>query len=368
MRVCVIGAGPAGATCAALVAEKYDVVLIDKTDDFRDRVCGGAVGEFQLRRWGVELPNIRMRSIRGVVLHSPSGRSGAMIRGVSVGYIFDRCEFDAALARRAERAGAELILGERVRKVVREGGGFVVTTDRAEYRADVLVDASGPRARFAQMLGIAKPLRVDDYRFTVQALFDIDDGEDVIHLYFSEKFAPKAYAWVFPSVEGVKAGVGVIMDGRANPNRCLEKFIEHVGIEGKMLWRRGKDVPVTTVGGLVRGNAVAVGDAARAPSPLSGAGIIPAIVSGRAAAQAILDGKPQNYKKYMRELRIENLVRLVVRKMLPFRDRWFERLVSRVNNLNIKDITNLEIMKALIVSCSTPGWMLARMLGQRRAD
>jgi len=348
MRVCIIGAGPAGSACATLVAKKHDVVLIDKTRDFKDRVCGGAVGNFQLRRWNVELPNVRKKGIRGVVFHAPSGRSSAIIRDSVEGYVFDRCEFDAVLARNAERAGGELILGERVRKVYRENSGFRVVSERGEYRADVVVDASGPRARFARMLGVASPMGVDDYRFTIQALFDADANEDVIHLYFGEEFAPEAYAWVFPSVEGVKVGVGVIMDGRANPNRCLERFIERVGIEGKILWRRGKDVPVTTVGGLVHRNVIAVGDAARTASPLTGAGIIPAIVSGRAAARAIIEGKLRRYKKYMWRLRLENWIKLMLRKTLPLNDEWFEEAVGKVNNLNIESVTNFEIIKGVL--------------------
>ncbi|HEX58714.1 MAG TPA: NAD(P)/FAD-dependent oxidoreductase [Methanomicrobia archaeon] len=348
MRVCIIGAGPAGSTCAALVAERHDVILIDKTRNFDDRVCGGAVSGLQLRCWDIELPNIKTRRMKGVVLHAPSGRTSTLGGGFAECYIFDRCEFDAALARRAEKAGAELVLGERVRKVYREGSGFRVVGERGEYRADIVVDASGARAKFAKMLGLAPPMGVDDYRFTVQALFDADTADDFLHIYFGEEFAPKTYAWVFPSVEGVKVGVGVIMDGRANPNRCLERFIERVGIEGKILWRRGKDVPVTTVGGLVRRNAMAVGDAARTASPTSGGGIVPAIISGRAAARAILEGKPQRYKRYMWRLRLENWIRLKFRRSFPMDNQWFERLVSRANDLNIESTTIPTVIRNLM--------------------
>jgi flavin-dependent dehydrogenase len=56
------------------------------------------------------------------------------------------------------------------------------------------------------------------------------------------------------------------------------------------------------VGAVASGNTLLVGDAAGAPDPVTGEGMSLALLSARAAAEAIAAGRPQEYERERRRL------------------------------------------------------------------
>ena len=345
-NVLIIGAGPAGSTCAAKLAEQgLDVTVIDKTKSFEDRVCGGAIGLLFLN--DIKIPEIAsLRPIRGIYLYSPD-RCAAVLDSSQYdrdyfGWIFDRNEFDKELATIAEQKGAELVLNERVRDVNYEkhSDSFVVYTNKASYRADVVIDASGASAKIAKKFGIVRDLTAEEYRITVQAIIENNDflpRRDYIYFYLGNKYAPKSYAWVFPDGDDrIKVGLGVPKGVSANTH--LMDFIHDKQIEGRILSWKGKIVPIAkTPPDLVGGpndNVLAVGDAGRLCDPLSGGGIATAMISGECAARAISEGHTRRYNKYLRRVRHVLWRRWFYSRFVSFDDETYRDIVAAIDNYN----------------------------------
>jgi len=343
-NILIIGAGPAGSTCAAKLAEQgLDVTVIDKTKDFNDRVCGGAIGPLFLN--DIKIPEIAsLRPIRGICLYSPD-RCTAVLDSSQYdrdyfGRIFDRNEFDKKLATIAEQKGAELVLNERVRDVNYEKHSFVVYTNKTSYHADVVVDASGASARIAKKFGIVRDLTAEEYRITVQAMIENSDflpRRDYVYFYLGNKYAPKSYAWVFPDGDDrIKVGLGVPKGVSANTH--LRDFIHDKQIEGRILSWKGKIVPIAKMpSDLVGGpndNILAVGDAGRLCDPLSGGGIATAMISGECAARAISEGHTRRYNEYLRRVRQVLWRRWFYSRFVSFDDETYGDIVAAVDNYN----------------------------------
>jgi flavin-dependent dehydrogenase len=117
------------------------------------------------------------------------------------------------------------------------------------------------------------------------------------------------YAWVFPGLDGLaNVGVGLgLRSDRAGASRAVATFdavvahLRRLGlldrpVEGRRL---GGWLKMGIVGTRpARGPVLLVGDAAGLVNPLQGEGIAPAMTSGRAAAQAVLDGPTQAADRY----------------------------------------------------------------------
>jgi len=118
--VCIVGAGPAGSTCAFYLAEQgVKVLLLEKERFPRDKLCGDAVcspAHAHLRRMGV-LQEIEAEGLGNWA------RVGGMVSPRGIGYIGNstdsarppmviairRIVLDAKMARAAVRAGVELV-------------------------------------------------------------------------------------------------------------------------------------------------------------------------------------------------------------------------------------------------------------------
>lgn len=169
--VLVIGGGPAGATIAALLAERgYRVAVVDK-----DRHPRFHIGESLLP---FNLPLFDQLGIRGEIEHGAIRKYGiefvSRYHGKSITYNFSgaldkrfpysfqvrRSVFDELLLKNAAAKGAEVIEGTRVTRVNFSDGGDARVTARDEsgseheWQARFVVDASGRDTFLAGQLGL----------------------------------------------------------------------------------------------------------------------------------------------------------------------------------------------------------------------
>jgi geranylgeranyl reductase family protein len=170
--VCVVGAGPSGATCAYYLARQGKrVLLLEKKRFPRDKLCGDAVcthALVHLRRMGVLQAIVaeeqgQWAEIGGFV--SPGGHSfignSAQQLGSPLVMAIKRLVLDAKIARAAAQAGAELIEQAPVAGAALADGIWTVCTraaNRREYQARVLVIADGASSHLARSLGIVTTL------------------------------------------------------------------------------------------------------------------------------------------------------------------------------------------------------------------
>ncbi len=313
--VIVVGAGPAGSTAATVLARSgRQVLMLDRAAFPRDKACGdgippGTVGI--LRDLGLEeaLHAAEFYRIDALRLVSARGRDWRIRftarREGSDFYVARRVRFDALLFRHALACGATFQLAQ-VRAPLLEHGR--VTGVRAqvdgverELRARVVIGADGATSAIARSLLPAKPpechraVAIRAYLERFEAL------PHTVEFHFGRHFTP-GYAWVFP-LENDCANVGIVVrtDRFKRRGIAIEQLLREFVECDEMRARRASwsnlggiatwQLPFAVPRKMVRAfdGAVLAGDAARLVDSLTGEGIHNAVVSGKLAAEAVLN-------------------------------------------------------------------------------
>lgn len=145
-EIAVIGGGPAGSSAALhLASAGRDVLLLEREDGVRDKVCGEFLsGEAlaALESCGIAVHALGAASIEEVRVSAGARAAATDLPFRAAG--LSRAVLDRALLGGAERRGAQVLCGARVRAVERTEPGFLVrlTGDRA-IRARAVVLATG---------------------------------------------------------------------------------------------------------------------------------------------------------------------------------------------------------------------------------
>ncbi len=308
--VLVVGAGPAGAAAAIELARAgRDVLVIDKASFPRDKCCGDGLTTLALR----ELEHLGFEpsavadwfSVNGAWLRSPGGAEFEvpLPRGGIYAATAPRRQFDDALVSLVRRNGVTVLDAHAL------DGNVEVLSD--EVRVDV--DRIGTvRARYVVAAdGMWSPMRkalganLDQYRgdwhaFRQYAGNVSGPASERLYVWFEPDLLP-GYAWSFP-LPGNRAniGFGVLRDGKRRVRDMSGIWTDllqrpHVvaalgsgyELEGRhTAWPIPARVDEIS---LTHGRVMFVGDAAAATDVMTGEGIGQALLTGRLAAEAIVD-------------------------------------------------------------------------------
>lgn len=292
----IVGGGPAGSTCAwCLAREGLRVTIIDQAVFPRDKPCAGWITPRVLDLLGLspqDYPRDHvMQAIFGfkVSLLGSSQTQVAYDHPVSYGIL--RREFDAFLLA---RSGAEVVEGTPVTSIERDGLSWIVN---GGFCAHFLVGAGGHFCPVARHLGAspnteaAVVAREAEFHLTRDQRLACGVHPERPELFFLPDLS--GYAWCFRKGDWLNVGIGTL--DRHSLNARLDEFLSHLSTTGKLPF----DVPVPFKGHAYllaatsrrasAPDAFLIGDAAGLARSESGEGILPAVESGREAAQAILD-------------------------------------------------------------------------------
>lgn len=284
--VLVVGLGPAGASAAAAAASRgARVVAID-----RKRVAGHPVqcAEFVPALIGQQVPALdqhrqqRIRAMTTFVEDEPPH-----LREQFSGVMIDRQAFDAALVARAEQAGAEIWFGLSLRGI--DADGTAQLSDGSRIAAAVIVGADGPRSAVGAAVGIENQVLAETRQMTVPLLMSFEETD----IFLSHKL-PGGYAWLFPKGEVANLGLGGDPRWRSHFKPLLDDLHAQLVAQGRV----GSDVLGHTGGAIPSGgmlepaarrgaaHVLLAGDAAGLTNPITGAGIMSAVISGEMAGEA----------------------------------------------------------------------------------
>jgi geranylgeranyl reductase family protein len=309
----VVGAGPAGATAAAVLARGgRSVLFLDREKFPRDKACGdgippGTVGILNDLGLREELRAAAFYSIRSLQLVSARGREWRLNfeprRDDADFFIAPRIHFDDLLRRHAIASGA-VFQRARVRASLVEDGRVVgvraeVGGEKRDIRARVVIGADGATSAVARSL--ARPRPPEKHRaVAIRAyLENFETLPRTVEFHFGARYAP-GYAWVFPLGES-SANVGVIVrtDRFKRRGVTIDDLLREF-VEDNALRRRGAasaalrdtatwQLPLAAPARVARAfdGAVLAGDAAGLVDALTGEGIHAAVVSGMLAAQVV---------------------------------------------------------------------------------
>ncbi|MBX3061427.1 MAG: NAD(P)/FAD-dependent oxidoreductase [Anaerolineae bacterium] len=305
--VIIVGAGPGGSVAATVAAQHgLKTLLLNREAMPRDKACGDAVPEpafLLLRKLGMTNSfNDYSCEIDFVKLVGPGGQqvklevfpqSGEKTR------IVTRHTFDNLLCQHAMQSGAEfrilnvtdpLLDGNRVIGISGKEG-----QTRVNFYSKVVIAADGATSAISRGLNIG---RRPDRHVSISMRGYVETKEEldpVIELAFLRNLIP-GYGWIFPvNKHYANIGVGLTLEAYKVKQLPLTNYLEaylktpHIRktvgenqIERLKSWQ----LPICTMEQKrVFNGAILIGDAGGFVNPLTGAGIYPAMTTGRYAAE-----------------------------------------------------------------------------------
>ena len=198
--VIVVGAGPAGALTAHLLArDGVSALLVDRARFPRDKPCGGGVTLRGLRLLPFAIGPVVERQITTIAFRHPD--LGAFEHGgrAPVVLMTQRKRLDAFLAEQAARAGAVLRDGTRVRTVELDEGGRPAVTfeDGSRAGADVLIAADGANGTCGKSLQLGQD-RIFAPALEANVAYDaVGAGVEQSTALLELGYIPGGYGWVF---------------------------------------------------------------------------------------------------------------------------------------------------------------------------
>jgi flavin-dependent dehydrogenase len=293
----IIGGGPAGSTCATFLKKSgAHTLVIDRAKFPRVKLCAGWISfpvwdilelspkEYPLGLWEWNKIHIHFR-----------GRKYTL---GSKGYFIRRFEFDEFLLQRSK---VETVEGFNVRHIKRDDDNYWVIDNK--YRTRYLIGAGGSHCPVARTLFPKHenpPCGTQENEFEgnendIEVCRAGGDGEPEI-LFHDDM---KGYSWNVPKTNWLNIGTGTKVATEVNPAwKKARNFFEANGT-----------IPVSSLPTLdkMKGhgyygfatkrlefcqsdNVFLVGDALGLAQPMTGEGILPAVLSGKLCVLAVVDG------------------------------------------------------------------------------
>jgi len=341
--VIVAGAGPAGAAAArTLAAGGASVLLVERAHFPRNKPCGGGLTTRALRRFpwiAKPLAGIDVHPIATLELESPDGSRLSLSANEPVGLLVRRVEFDHALVREAQQAGAQLHDGFEIAQASVDAGGVTLTSRTGEtLRARSVVAADGVHSVIAKRLGVNARWPADAIAIDMMEETPVETlraaRPDVVWVSYAYQ-GLDGYAYIFPKTHHVNIGIGCLLSHfkDAVPDRPYElqsKLVSSLVGSGALEGRsdRRQFTPyLIPVGGPLptaySGPVLFAGDAGGFVNGFTAEGIYYAMISGELAGRAILatrgrplDAGPYYARSWHKEIRRELLDSVAIQKYL----------------------------------------------------
>jgi geranylgeranyl reductase family protein len=302
IEIAIVGAGPAGAYCAAsLAVEGFRPVLFDHSHP-REKACGGGLSPFAQDAFPFlrELTFVHGETnlIRIVYLHDKSITIAVKRKII----IASRQRLDQYILDMAVSNGARLER-EKVIGVMKCREGWKVKTGKSLHKAGILVGADGVHSVVRKAL--IGSFRAHDLGicFGYIANPSTSEGDQIISL----RFLPerKGYIWVFPRGVDFCIGVGAELGRSFGLKTDLDRFLKvHCPhLELKSQWAalipnpRSEALRKRTAGA----DWALIGDAAGHVESIAGEGIPYALRSAELASEALSRNNLELYDSYWRE-------------------------------------------------------------------
>lgn len=303
--VAVIGAGPAGAVAATILARKgLNVALIDPGPR-----RGPVIGETLPATAAQILAKHQLPGPPDDPRHMPIGGTLSAWDGPAIGesamnrpggsdWRLDRSAFDSALKQAAGAAGADLV-AERVKSVHRSGAMWDLILDGDKMTADTLIDASGRRRVVSRAM--RTPSQQQQRQIAVWANGSSSSPPRTSWTLIQAQRTGWWYGAFLPSGRPIAAyhcTVDEALSCRRNPGLWQAKLQKVDVLSNRMNPAAFADTSLnfTDASGSVTAQPAgpgwaACGDAAIAFDPIAAQGLLNAIRTGIAAALSITGGQ-----------------------------------------------------------------------------
>ncbi len=375
--VLILGAGPAGTSCALKLAEtNLKVALIDKSQFPRDKICGDALS------WDVcnQLSDLS-ETLQGSFLEMSET---APTKGLHVitedndkfyipfrqkgetkeMHICKRQDFDNLLFDEVKKKGnIHIIENFTAKKVGRLSDGIQLIGKEKTLQGKIIIGADGAHSIVAKQL-LDWKLEREHYSAGLRVYYEnikpIDEGSSM-EFYILDDLLP-GYFWIFPLPNNTaNVGLGVLSSIVSEKKLNLREILQKAINSSPVLQERFKDAKASETikgHGLTLGSKkrkisgerfLLLGDAASLIDPLSGEGVGNAIRSGRVAGEHIKKCfEKNNFSDHFNQAYDKEIYRLMW-KELKF-SRWVQMFFSRpwLMKFAIRKIGNNRVVQKLL--------------------
>ncbi|WP_292484615.1 NAD(P)/FAD-dependent oxidoreductase [Methanohalobium sp.] len=289
--VIIVGAGPAGSTAAKHTAENgLDTIILEKQKLPRKKPCAGLVSQRALNNLEVEIPEslIKRRCYGTRVIYKKHVLESKL--DSQVGIQVSRSEFDYYLVQQAANAGAKVLDNTLVNSVYEDKDYISINTNEGLFKSRFLIGADGVNSvcsryisgvesgKKAFSLNSDVPVSVEYINSRYSDLTEVDFG-----------IVKNGYFWAFPKDIHISVGMGIFGNtSKSKPLNAYKANIKNKGFDYKK--PQGHFIPI---GGYKRkicsSRILLAGDAAGFVDAFLGEGVPYAIMSGKIAANTIIE-------------------------------------------------------------------------------
>lgn len=377
----IVGAGPAGSAAAIRAAEAgLEVLLIEKRQEIGVPVrCGEATDTAMIRNFMPIDERWITNRIEKYAIYNAEGECVVVPPSADT-IILDRKVFDAALAQRAARLGADVRVSTTATGLLRDNGRVTGVRIKSmgrsqDVRAKIVIAADGTESQVARWAGLKTIPAMSDYytglQFTLAGLRGRIVREYAEYHVGMNSLAPGGYIWVFPKDDDT-ANVGVVIAANqaaeVSAQSWLERFVAAHYPDASIISVVAGGIPITgAIKQMATDGIMVVGDAAHQADPLTaggiGSGMEGAALAVEVAVNAIKSGdvSARTLRRY-EALWAEQFGKMhaalyAVRKILTkMSEEQFDSLVRTASRLPLDTMTQADILLALLKN--HPGLLL----------
>lgn len=294
--VLIVGGGPAGSSLAwGLRNSGLDVLILDKQDFPRDKVCAGWVTPEVMKLLDIDLDDYArenvLQPIDGFVTGSLGNKTVHTQYKDVVSFGIRRREFDDYLLK---RCGTPVVYGKAFKSMQRLDDCWLVND---EIKTRLIVGAGGHFCPVARLLGSGTGSKDSivaaqeiEFKLTEEQKNLCSFKPDEPELYFLKDLS--GYAWAFRKGDYINIGLG--REDNHKLSEHVNNFVDYLKQEGKL----GFELPDRFKGHayilqnqssrkIIDNGVMLIGDAVGLAYPQSGEGIRPAVESALIAADVI---------------------------------------------------------------------------------
>jgi len=301
--VVIVGAGPAGAVLAYLLAKAgAEVLLVEKKVFPRYKACGGGLTRRALDSLPFEVDEVIEERVHTVKTFLREECAFELNVEQPVISMVMRDRFDHFLLKKALGAGVHFQEGAAFKGLNGQVGSLTVETSSGPAETRFVVGADGVNSKVAKALGLPRP---DTLMNAIEAEVYLGDpgrlGEFKQSARFCFGLIAQGYAWVFPKTDHLSIGVLSRSMAPRELKRHLFSYLETGGfgpsMELKVLrshlvpYGPGKRRPLACERGLL------VGDATGYVDPITGEGISYAVRGAVVASKILQKAMREGYRK-----------------------------------------------------------------------
>lgn len=374
--IIIVGAGPAGSTVARSAAENgLNVLLLEKRQEIGVPVCcAEGVGKEKFNEIFKDIDKKWISAeVDGAKVYSPDKKTEIVLSGDKAGneagYVLNRKIFDKDLVKLATLAGSDLMVKTTATglKKNKDQGTIELTMQNSDeiFTAEtkILIGADGIESKIGNWAGMNTTLNLNELESCVQyQMTNIDFDERFCHFYLSYETIPGGYLWIFPKGKNVaNIGLGVLSSlSKKSPKEYLDNFVNNNFPDGKIIEINAGGVPVGyPLKSAVNDNVMLVGDAARHVDPITGGGILNAMIGGLFATNIAIksinkkDYSVKTLKKYDELWKNDfgktlHRNKKVQEKLLTTDDKTLNSIFHSMENYNITEANTKKLLYEII--------------------